>query len=42
MEWTPADIRAHIDFQHALNAELLQLGDLVDAQGWPARTRQSS
>jgi hypothetical protein len=32
-EWTPADIRAHIDFQHELNAELLGSGELVDAQG---------
>ena len=32
-EWTPGDIRAHIDFQHALNHELTQLGELVDAQG---------
>jgi hypothetical protein len=32
-EWAPADVRAHIDFQHALNAELLESGELVDAQG---------
>lgn len=32
-EWAPADVRAHIDFQHALNAELLDSGELVDAQG---------
>ena len=32
-EWSPEDIRAHIDFQHALNAELLERGELVDAQG---------
>jgi hypothetical protein len=32
-EWTPDDIRAHIDFQHALNAELMAMGELVDAQG---------
>jgi len=32
-EWSPADIKAHIDFQHALNAELLERGELVDAQG---------
>jgi len=32
-QWTPADIRAHIEFQQALNAELLQRGELVDAQG---------
>jgi hypothetical protein len=32
-EWAPQDVRAHIGFQHALNAELLDSGELVDAQG---------
>jgi len=32
-QWSPADVRAHIDFQHVLNAELLDSGELVDAQG---------
>lgn len=32
-EWSPADIRAHIDFQTALNEELTERGELVDAQG---------
>ena len=32
-QWDPADVRAHIDFQHTLNAELLASGELVDAQG---------
>ncbi len=32
-EWSPADVRAHIDFQHTLNTELLERGELVDAQG---------
>lgn len=32
-EWAPTDVRAHIDFQHALNTELLDSGELVDAQG---------
>jgi hypothetical protein len=32
-EWAPEDIRAHIEFQQALNAELAALGELVDAQG---------
>jgi hypothetical protein len=32
-EWAPADIRAHIEFQQVLNAELLERGELVDAQG---------
>jgi hypothetical protein len=32
-EWSPQDVRAHIDFQHTLNIELLERGELVDAQG---------
>jgi hypothetical protein len=32
-EWSPADIRAHIEFQQVLNAELAERGELVDAQG---------
>ena len=32
-EWAPEDIRAHIEFQHVLNRELLERGELVDAQG---------
>lgn len=32
-EWSPADIKAHIEFQQLLNAELAGLGELVDAQG---------
>lgn len=32
-EWAPKDVKAHIDFQHTLNAELLDRGELVDAQG---------
>ncbi|MCU1358060.1 MAG: hypothetical protein JWM89_3478 [Acidimicrobiales bacterium] len=32
-EWSPEDIQAHIAFQQALNAELTELGELVDAQG---------
>ncbi len=32
-EWSPADIKAHIDFQHTLNADLTERGELVDAQG---------
>jgi hypothetical protein len=32
-QWAPADIKAHIEFQQALNAELLDRGELVDAQG---------
>ena len=32
-EWDPKDVQAHIQFQHTLNAELLESGELVDAQG---------
>lgn len=32
-EWTPADIKAHIDFQQVLNQALTESGELVDAQG---------
>jgi hypothetical protein len=32
-EWSPEDIKAHIEFQQALNAELAELGELVDVQG---------
>jgi hypothetical protein len=32
-EWSPDDVTAHIEFQHALNDELVALGELVDAQG---------
>jgi hypothetical protein len=35
-DWDPADIKAHIDFQEALNKELASLGELVDAQGLAA------
>jgi hypothetical protein len=31
--WSPADIRGHVDFQKALNAELAAAGELIDAQG---------
>ena len=33
LEWSQADIQAHIDFQIALNTELSALGELIDAQG---------
>ncbi len=32
-EWSPEDVKAHIEFQQTLNAELAQRGELVDAQG---------
>jgi len=31
-EWSPGDIAAHIEFQQVLNNELLERGELVDAQ----------
>src|SRR5438477_12429700 len=38
-EWRPEDIQAHIAFQRALNAELLDAGELVDAQGLSDQAR---
>ena len=32
-EWSPGDVKAHIEFQQALNRELEGSGELVDAQG---------
>jgi len=32
-EWAAEDVRAHIDVQHAPDAELLDSGELLDAQG---------
>ena len=32
-EWTPAEVKAHIDFQRSLGSELTAKGELVDAQG---------
>ena len=32
-DWSPEDLTAHIEFQQALNDELVALGELVDAQG---------
>jgi len=32
-DWAPGDIKAHIDFQLALNDELTANGELVDAEG---------
>lgn len=31
--WAPADVAAHIDYQLALNKELSERGELIDAQG---------
>jgi hypothetical protein len=40
-EWAPADIKAHIDFQIALNKELTELGELIGAEGlaWPDQAK---
>ena len=38
-EWRPEDVEAHIAFQHALNAELLASGEMVDAQGLSAQAK---
>ncbi|WP_406271692.1 YciI family protein [Nocardia sp. NBC_00881] len=32
-EWSPEEIKAHIDFQRALGAQLAESGELVDGQG---------
>jgi hypothetical protein len=32
-KWAPEDVKAHVDFQRALNEELAGTGELVDAQG---------
>ncbi len=32
-EWTPDEVRAHIEFQQVLNQRLEKLGELIDAQG---------
>jgi hypothetical protein len=31
--WTPGELKAHVEFQLTLNAELVESGELVDAQG---------
>lgn len=31
--WSPADVQAHISFMNQLNRELIDSGELVDAQG---------
>jgi hypothetical protein len=31
-EWAPEDVKAHLEFQEALNEELMERGELVDAQ----------
>jgi hypothetical protein len=34
--WAPEEIQAHIDYQLAMNAELTERGELIDAQGLSA------
>lgn len=31
-EWSPEDVKAHLEYQEALNEELMERGELVDAQ----------
>jgi hypothetical protein len=31
--WSPADLKAHIDFMHRLNKELTETGELAGAEG---------
>ena len=35
-EWSPEEVKAHIDFQQSLNRQLEELGELIDAQGLAA------
>jgi hypothetical protein len=35
-EWAPQDVKAHLEFQEALNEELMERGELVDAQALTA------
>src|SRR5439155_7130602 len=35
-EWAPEEVQAHIDFQIALNRELMATGELVDAEALTA------
>jgi hypothetical protein len=37
--WSPEDVKAHIEFQYRLNAELTERGELVDAQGLTEQAR---
>jgi hypothetical protein len=41
LEWDPADVKAHLAYYEALNAELTESGELVDMQAlaWPEHTR---
>ena len=41
-EWTAEEIAAHVAFQQALNAQLLERGEFVDAQGLGTPDRAKS
>ena len=32
-EWSPADLKAHIEFMHRLNNDLTQAGEMVSGEG---------
>jgi hypothetical protein len=36
MNWPPADLKAHIDFMHRFNKELVESGELVGCEGLSA------
>ena len=38
--WDPADIRRHLAFQQSLTDELVEAGELIDAQGVAADARR--
>ncbi len=41
LDWDPADVRAHLAYYEALNAELTERGELVggEALAWPEATK---
>ena len=41
-EWDPADIKAHIEFQMALNDELASTASWSRPRAWPGRSWPSS
>ena len=41
-EWTPEEVKDHIEFRPALNRQLEELGELVDGQGLAGPTRHGS
>ncbi|MEP6731833.1 MAG: YciI family protein [bacterium] len=34
--WKPQDLKAHVDFMHRINQELIEAGELVSAEGLAA------